>query len=430
MSRALLLSLVMVSTAIMGPLGVGFGEVDGSVIASGSASVGTVSPAGSVAVPRGSPMASLSAPLLQLPSVETRALPVADPTTPGTTGQAPGNSLLAIPGAPFNTVQDAFAVTGSKSPSGASLASWSRMKQGPFPEEGYLTGLVFDKELGQFVTVGGYTGSAFTNRTWTFDEASNTWTNVSTKNGPPALVYHTLVYDSRAKASVIFTGAIFPPGAFFNYTYLYNSSSRSFINASGPGAPPTRYVPTMAFDEGAGVSVLYGGVGLATGAPMADTWLFDGVSKTWSNVTKPTNPGLRYAHHMAYHPGIKKVVLYGGYYNNSYYFADTWLFDTSTRNWTNASAIGTPGNLAGGAMTYDPSSGLIIYTGGTPRAGAPNTLVYVYDASTNQWSKADTKWNPPSSIFPTMAALDPMPGSPALGHSSGGKVVYYGGSGG
>src|SRR5260370_5674219 len=64
----------------------------------------------------------------------------------------------------------------------------------------------------------------------------------------------------------------------------------------------------MAFDEQAGVAVLFGGIG-AKLSSLGDTWLFDGSS--WNEVRGSGPPARRYAA-LAYDPDLKGCLLHGG----------------------------------------------------------------------------------------------------------------------
>jgi hypothetical protein len=80
----------------------------------------------------------------------------------------------------------------------------------------------------------------------------------------------------------------------------------------------------MAFDERAGVAVLFGGIG-AKRESLGDTWLFDGTS--WTEVRGKSPIARRYAA-LAYDPDLRGCVLHGGSEDEArrQSFGDTWLF--------------------------------------------------------------------------------------------------------
>jgi hypothetical protein len=84
----------------------------------------------------------------------------------------------------------------------------------------------------------------------------------------------------------------------------------------------------MAFDEQAGVAVLFGGIDAKMNS-LGDTWLFDGTS--WKEVRGRNPPARRYAA-MAYDPDLKGCILHGGSEDEAgrRSFGDTWLFRDRT----------------------------------------------------------------------------------------------------
>jgi hypothetical protein len=84
----------------------------------------------------------------------------------------------------------------------------------------------------------------------------------------------------------------------------------------------------MAFDEQAGVAVLFGGVDAAMKS-LGDTWLFDGTS--WKKVRGTNPPARRYAA-LAYDPDLNGCLLHGGSDDESgnRSFGDAWLLRGST----------------------------------------------------------------------------------------------------
>src|SRR5262245_47751136 len=79
--------------------------------------------------------------------------------------------------------------------------------------------------------------------------------------------------------------------------------------ASPSNAPPGRYDHAMAFDEGRGRAVLFGGRDVA-GNRFGDTWEWDGLA--WSQRAPANSPAARTGCGMAYDPVRGVTVLFGG----------------------------------------------------------------------------------------------------------------------
>src|SRR5207247_458446 len=64
----------------------------------------------------------------------------------------------------------------------------------------------------------------------------------------------------------------------------------------------------------------------------SDTWTWDGGQ--WRRLDLATGPGPLKQHAMAFHPGLNKIVLFGGADAAQQQHANTWAFDGATNQWT------------------------------------------------------------------------------------------------
>jgi hypothetical protein len=94
-------------------------------------------------------------------------------------------------------------------------------------------------------------------------------------------------------------------------------------------SPPARAYASMAYDPGTRQLVLFGGY---DGGFLDDTWTWNG--STWTQLTPATSPPARDSASMAYDPGTGQLVLFGGWDGNNIY-NDTWTWNGST--WTQLS---------------------------------------------------------------------------------------------
>ena len=86
----------------------------------------------------------------------------------------------------------------------------------------------------------------------------------------------------------------------------------------------------MVYDNTDQKIILFGGKSKATSAHVNDTWAYDPVANTWTDL-KPTGtvPTTRGGHAMAYDQVESKVMLFGGT-DSSTYFDETWLYDNAS----------------------------------------------------------------------------------------------------
>ena len=134
----------------------------------------------------------------------------------------------------------------------------------------------------------------------------------------------------------------------------------------GPAAPSglkARGGAAMAYHPGIQKVVLFGGAGPGW-PPYHDTWLYDGSSWT-KGPTAPSGLTGRTGARMAYHDGLGELVLFGGSGVKPY--NETWLFD-GTR-WAKGPA--TPAGMSARVffgMTYNPATKKIMVAGGNGQA--------------------------------------------------------------
>jgi hypothetical protein len=145
----------------------------------------------------------------------------------------------------------------------------------------------------------------------------------------------------------------------------------------------------MAFDQGRGRTVLFGGGNQSpwSSAVFADTWEYDGV--TWAQVSPATSPPARFRSAMVFDDARARTVLFGGSDASALAFSDTWEYDGVT--WTRMSPTTSPPGRINHAMAYDRARGRTVVFGGLDAPGHPLVDTWEYDGTT--W----TQMQPPAS---------------------------------
>ncbi|MFO0666094.1 MAG: kelch repeat-containing protein [Polyangiaceae bacterium] len=154
-------------------------------------------------------------------------------------------------------------------------------------------------------------------------------------------------------------------------------------------SPQVRGYHGMAYDEGRGESVVFGGSnesGLSSG-----TWVWNG---SWVQRFPALSPSPRTAPMMTYDSDRKRVILFGG--QTSFSLSDeTWSWDGT--NWTLLSPATKPSPRHSGAMAYDPvHKTSVLFTGLT---GSDET--WTFDGT--NWKKEATTTRPPLNRWTSMA---------------------------
>lgn len=182
-----------------------------------------------------------------------------------------------------------------------------------------------DREMLATILVGGIIwqrGGTLHSDTW--ELRNGAWHWIDCTPTPPARHRGAMVYDAVRGGCLLFGGQG-SLGQMFDDTWYYSRQCwrrwRGRWFASGP-AP--RCGHALAFDEEAGVTVLFGGIAKGD-VSLGDTWMFDGAR--WQGVSGPGPDARRYAA-FAYDPVLSGCVLHGGSEDDQgrRQFGDTWLF--------------------------------------------------------------------------------------------------------
>ncbi|WP_135552498.1 cadherin-like beta sandwich domain-containing protein [Paenibacillus cymbidii] len=173
--------------------------------------------------------------------------------------------------------------------------------------------------------------------------------------------------------------------------------------------PPAREMAAMAYDETAKKVVMFGGMGNV--APLDDTWIWDGAAKTWTEMVEgdqhepiAPHPSARKAAAAAYDPNIGKVLLFGGFDAAGAPLGDTWLWDGLAQTWESLGDMpGGPSARGGAQLAYDGEQ-LVLFGGYGDSDTSPFGDTWLWDG--NSWTDvtpADASDSPPPTFFGGMA---------------------------
>ncbi|MCA8978005.1 MAG: hypothetical protein KDC98_24985 [Planctomycetes bacterium] len=180
-------------------------------------------------------------------------------------------------------------------------------------------------------------------------------------------------------------------------------------------APSARSSYVLAYDPGRRVAIVFGGIA-ALGAMLDDTWEWDGID--WVRRGTPVAPSPRTGVAAAFDTARGRLVLYDGVL-----LADQWEWDGSI--WTRVPlATPNPGPRSGALMTFDAARNTLVLFGGYDGGlfAPPRQDTWEYTAST--WSLRPTP-SPPPRLIGAAIACDRHRGQCVL---VGGRVVGSGSS--
>ena len=151
----------------------------------------------------------------------------------------------------------------------------------------------------------------------------------------------------------------------------------NWLQMSPPSWPQARDGAAMAYDGVNNALILFGGFNGAS--YLGDTWRYNPVADTWTNITPGTSPVARRDPGMVYDSGQQRIVLYGGW--NGTYRTDTWEFNPSTDTWLQIITAG-PGDMISQPLAYDSAAARVIMAG-SPSIGTMET--WAYNTATDTW---------------------------------------------
>jgi hypothetical protein len=145
-------------------------------------------------------------------------------------------------------------------------------------------------------------------------------------------------------------------------------------------SPSAREYPAMAYDPGTKKIVLFGGQG--NNGNLNDTWTFDGT--TWTQIVTTVTPPVRNGATMALDRPSNKLIMFGGFDTNKY-LQDTWVWDGATSTWTQAQMTSPPPPATGAMAFSDPVTGVAMMFGGY-------NATKVIPVSSFTWRWTGTAW--------------------------------------
>ncbi len=197
--------------------------------------------------------------------------------------------------------------------------------------------LAYDSKADRVLTFGGdhiFTDGTFFDDTWVYDPGAATWTKRHPALSPSARSYYAMAYDSKADRLVLFGGENASRDEHFGDTWVYSFGANRWTQMRPKKSPPARYYSVMAYDSVRDRMLLFGGAD-SSETPLDDLWAYDIGRDTWSEL-KPTGPrpAARAWHSMAFDNEAGILVLFGGGRTRAEYTNEVWTLDPLTDTWS------------------------------------------------------------------------------------------------
>jgi hypothetical protein len=234
---------------------------------------------------------------------------------------------------------------------------------------------------------------------WTWSGSS--WTQ-STASGPIGRFMPSLAYDPGRQVTVMFGGKNMYGTSPMDWADTWEWDGSSWTQKQPASAPAARSEAGLVYDSARHVLLLFGGTANCTPGPcynsfFGDTWTYDGTN--WTQLHPAHSPDARAPGQLAFDAATGKVLLFGG--DSLIHHDDTWEWDGSDWKQVTSASGQAPSVRADQLMVYDPAQRVVVLFGGATSDSYAD--VWIWDGSS--WWPATAVPDPPAR-FGTYAAWD------------------------
>ncbi len=312
----------------------------------------------------------------------------------------------------------------SKHSSVFSAVSNHRVSTVSIPEARFGHSMVYDSVNKQIFLFGGSCDDRYIyskDDLWTYDYVRNNWTELTPSFGPARRLNYAMAYDSDSQHIILFGGNSITAGWELADTWIYDYQTNSWSNVYPITSPPGRSDHAMAYDPITKQTILFGGMRDIddTTYLLNDTWAYDYETNTWTELYPTVAPQERYGPRMVYNSVEEKIVLYGGNsFGNLLDDGKLWTFNATTTTWESLDLSETIGPRYWYGLTFDTHQNELIVFGGTDLEPEvfQSDETWVYSFNNNQWTDVTKDNRPPACSMQSMV-YDP----------ENKKVVLFGG---
>jgi len=201
-------------------------------------------------------------------------------------------------------------------------------------------------------------------------------------NFPPAMIYHSAIFDSSDNQILIFGGnSKHGTNGDVKEVFSYDPVTGAWGESIPFDAnPPWKNAFPPAYDIESDRAIILNMIG--------ETWAFEFSSATWELMNPSPAPSGRCGHTMTYDIESDVVILYGGFACNSPMdppSKEVWAYNYNTNTWEE---MGTgPDERIYHTAAYDSESDRMLIWGGRPHTDNANTSIWAFDYNTNSWSE-------------------------------------------
>ncbi|HYM40042.1 MAG TPA: kelch repeat-containing protein, partial [Thermoplasmata archaeon] len=259
------------------------------------------------------------------------------------------------------------------------------------------------------ILFGGWAGTKPYNDTWSYNPATNRWTNRTPATHPElycgvCFATAAMVFDSHANRVILFGETQPTHGAAL--TWAYDPDANTWTRMNPATSPGLRHDVNLVYDTAADRVLLFGGGAIAPDVfylGTNQTWSYDYTNDNWTQLVPAVSPPSRFGASMAYDPKADRTFLFGGctngYMEGCSVANDTWSYEYGTNTWTNLSAASSPPPPVDLPMVYDSVADHLILFG---QGWGGGNKTWSYNITSNAWATQHPSASPPSRGYPGM----------------------------
>jgi hypothetical protein len=262
-------------------------------------------------------------------------------------------------------------------------SDWTQATPNSSPTGRFGMAMVHDLARNRCVMFGGISSlisiALPNNQTWEWDGTD--WTQATPAASPTGRAHYGLAYDLLRQRVVMYGGTT-NPGLLItsNETWEYNGITWTQVAQATAANPGPRQYPGMAFHQATGRTVLFGGINPQTGGN-SDTWLFDGTAWTLAPNAGAV-PAPRSAPKLAYDLGRAAVLMQGGSVPSTGAPIDeTW--DWNGAGWQRL-LVPQPSSRSRSHLAYDTLRSRMVLWGGATQNNQGPTDTYEFGPFTTE----------------------------------------------
>ena len=196
---------------------------------------------------------------------------------------------------------------------------------------------------------------------------------------------HKMVYDTINKQIIMFGGEVDGGSiADFKATLIFSSLNQTWTEISDINSPESRTHHSMVYNSLTGKVLLFGGSSTTEIAQFNDTWVFDTSTYEWTELYPENAPSGRSAHAMYYDSELNEVVLYGG--STPYSVSnEMWIFNFTSNNWYQIFPSYGPGMRYGHSFVYNEREHTGVFFGGRYGNSGLQNDIWFFNRASSSW---------------------------------------------